>query len=161
MTLQVIRPLQTDASMQAPAARAQTCRRAYARLMNQLALLLLTFMLTPAHAETFDDRVRMAKEAELADAYKAYQQVMLSAIAAHLASALKECFAKVDRAQTDSFILVSDVTREGTARSVEVSPATNIASCFGESFQSARFPLPPEFPGRDGFPIVIELRLKP
>jgi hypothetical protein len=90
--------------------------------MKQLALLFLTFMLTGAHAETFDDRVRMAKEAELADAYKPYQQVMLSAIAAHLASALKECFAKVDRPQADTFVLVSDVTREGTARSIEVSP---------------------------------------
>lgn len=130
-------------------------------LMKRLALFFLTFMLTGAHAETFDDRVRMANDAEQSDVYKPYQQLMIRAVATHLASALKECFAKVDRPQTDTFILVSDVTREGLTRSIEVSPATNIATCFGESFQSARLPPPPEFPGRDGFPIVIELQLKP
>jgi hypothetical protein len=83
-----------------------------------------------AWSQVFEDRVRIAKAAEDTEPYKSYP-----------------------------FVLVAEITREGKATAVEVRPSTNISRCFAEGVRTGVFPKPPEYPGREGFPIVLNMTI--
>ena len=116
---------------------------------------------TLAYSETFEERVRIAKAAESADAYKPYQQVMYRGIGDHLAQTMRACFAKAEKPQTDAFVLVADVANDGKAQSIEVKPSTNISTCFADGVGNVSFPKPPTYLERKAFPIVIEMKITP
>ena len=129
-----------------------------------MRILILVFMLCPvsaASAETFEERVELARTAEQSEDTKPYPKQMFDAIGPHLATVMKSCFASIKNPETEPFILVADVTPEGMAHAVEVMPSTNVAACFAEGFASAKFPPPPRFRGRSRFPMFIEMRIKP
>ena len=125
--------------------------------------ILFIWLLWPGYgaAESFDERFKVAKAAETAEPYKPYQRVMYQAIGNHLANTMRSCFAKTEKPQTDAFVLLVDIDDGGAARAIEVKPKTNIALCFAEGVKSAPFPKPPTYPGRDAFPITIEMKITP
>ena len=125
--------------------------------------LLLVWMVWPAlaFAEAFDDRFKLAKDAETSETYKPYQRVMYQSIGNHLANTMRSCFGKTEKPETNAFVLLADVDAGGTARAIDVRPKTSIAICFAQGVATAPFPTPPAFPGRDAFPIVIEMKITP
>jgi hypothetical protein len=127
------------------------------------AVIAISMCVLPSYAyvETFAERVRLAKAAETAEAYKSYQPVFLRGISDPMAQIMRACFAKTEKPHADSFVLVADITREGKAQAVEVKPTTNIATCFAAGMSKASFPQPPAYPGRQGFPIAIEMKIYP
>ena len=129
--------------------------------MKLAALLLLAVISMSAHAASFDDRVRIGKEIGNMAVYQPYQKTMYQSITNHLTNTIKRCFEETRNPQTEAFTLVADITSEGTARSVEIRPETNIARCFAKGFGEASFPQPPAVPGHDAFPIVIDLNMGP
>ena len=124
-------------------------------------IIALVCCLVPSIAlgDSFDHRVRIAEEAESADQYKWYQKEMYAEIGQHLANTMRSCFETVADPQTDTFFLVATVTGAGKADEIEVRPSTNIARCFAEGVEKATFPKPPVYPGENGFPIVIEMKI--
>ncbi len=124
-------------------------------------IVALACCLIPSMAlgDSFDDRVRIAEEAEEADQYKWYQKEMYSEIGQHLANTMRNCFETVEDPKTDTFFLVASVTDAGKASRIIVRPSTNIARCFAAGVEKATFPKPPVYPGEDGFPIVIEMKI--
>lgn len=129
--------------------------------MRPLCLILIFATCIAAHAQTFEDRVRFAKEIEASDLYKAYQRVMYQRVGQHLANTMKTCFETIANPRADAFTLIADVTSTGRLRAIEVRPDTNIAKCFTEGVVAAAFPPPPAIPARDAFPIVIDMKMKP
>jgi hypothetical protein len=129
--------------------------------MKTAALLLLSVISTSAHAASFDGPVRVAKDIETMEAYKPYQRIMYQGIGNHLANTMKGCMDAVENPQTGAFTSVADVMSDGVARSIQTKPETNISRCFAKGLGSASFPQPPAVPGRDGFPIVIDMRIEP
>jgi len=129
--------------------------------MRILIPILLLCLVSTASAETFEERVELARAAEKAADTKPYQKQMFDAIGPHLAAAMKSCFGSIKNPETEPFTLVADVTPEGRADAVDVKPNTNIAACFAKGFMSANFPPPPRFRDRSRFPMFIEMRIKP
>jgi hypothetical protein len=127
------------------------------------AVIAISMCVLPsyAYAETFAERVRLAKAAETAEAYKSYQPVFLRGISDPMAQIMRACFAKTEKPHADSFVLVADITREGKAQATEVKPTTNIATCFAAGMSKVSFPQPPVYSGRQGFPIAIEMKISP
>jgi hypothetical protein len=129
--------------------------------MRILVLILLLCLVSTAFAETFEERVELARAAENAAETKPYQKQMFDAIGPHLSTVMKSCFASIKNPETEPFTLVADVTPQGVADAVEVKPNTNIAACFAKGFASANFPPPPQFRGRSRYPMFIDMRIKP
>jgi hypothetical protein len=114
-----------------------------------------------AHAESFDDRTRLGKTAEVTEGFKEYQSVMYTQVGEYFASTLRACFDKTTKPELDTFVLVADIFQNGKAQAVEVKPATNIAKCFAEGFSKGKFPTPPRYPNRKGFPVTMETQIAP
>ena len=123
--------------------------------------ILLALLATSAQAASFDDRVRIGRETGKMEAYQQYQKTMYESITPHLGTTMKGCFETIRDPETGAFTLVADITSEGTARSIEIRPETNIARCFARGFGEASFPRPPAVPGHDAFPLVIDLNMNP
>jgi hypothetical protein len=113
-----------------------------------------------AGAQTFEERVELAKTAERSVDTWFYEKVMFDAVGAHLATTMRACFAQSTNPQTDPFVLVAGLSPEGKAVNVEVRPATEVAVCFSEGFSTTTFPIPPKVQGQASFPVVIEMRIK-
>lgn len=128
--------------------------------MRSKVITIFCFLPPIAFGDTFDDRVRIAEEAELADGYKWYQQEMYSEIGQHLANTMRGCFETIEDPETDTFYLVASVSDTGVANRIEVRPSTNISRCFAEGVEKAAFPKPPDFPDEGGFPVVIEMKME-
>jgi hypothetical protein len=129
--------------------------------MKKIVAVLITMSPMLGWSQTFEERVRIAKAAEGAEPYKSYQTVMFGGVGNYLATTMKTCFNTIKEPKSDSFVLVAELTRDGKATAVEVTPLTNISNCFAEGVRTAVFPKPPEYPGRKGFPIVLEMAIKP
>lgn len=114
-----------------------------------------------ASAETFEERVDRAKNAEKTEMYTQYEASMFNVIGDHLASTMRTCFATVENPNDLAFTLVADIQRAGNPSNVEVSPITNISLCFAEGFKQAMFPEPPYYPGDKGLPITIHMKIVP
>ena len=129
--------------------------------MKLSAILLFAVISMSAHGATFDERVRLGQEIGKMEVYQPYQKTMYQSITNHLTNTMKRCFEETRNPETEAFTLVAEITSEGTARSIEIRPETNIARCFAKGFGEAAFPRPPAVPSRDTFPIVIDLNMGP
>ena len=110
--------------------------------------------------EPFEARVALGKAAEQRVEFKAYGAEFDQKVGDHFARTMQSCFAAVRAPETDTFVLVADITREGKATSIEVRPTTNIALCFAGGFASAEFPPPPVHPDRHAYPVTIEMHIR-
>ena len=113
-----------------------------------------------ANAQTFEERIELAKAAERSVDTWFYEKVMFDAVGTHLATTMRACFAQAANPQTDPFVLVADLSPENKALNVEVRPPTEVAVCFSEGFATTAFPIPPRFQDQANFPVVIEMRIK-
>ena len=59
----------------------------------------------------------------------------------------------------EDFTLVAELASDGSPTEVALRPETNIAKCVSARFVKLRFPSPPEYPGRRGFPIVLDMHI--
>ena len=112
-------------------------------------------------SESFENRVAIAKQAEDDKTYKSYLPTMYDAVGQELASAMQACFKEIPDGSSDPFVFITDIDRSGVAQAAEVKPATTIATCFQRRVSALKFPKPPDYPGRAGFPIVIEMSIRP
>ena len=128
--------------------------------MRPSICLFLWIASLSANAQTFEERIELAKAAERNVDTWFYERVMFDAVGAHLATTMRACFAQSTNPQTDPFVLVADLSPEGKAVNVEVRPPTEVAVCFSEGFATTAFPVPPKFQGQANFPVVIEMRIK-
>jgi hypothetical protein len=107
----------------------------------------------------FDTRVELGEAAERNEEFRSFHAAVERAAGDHLAETMRSCFATGQNPNTAAFVLVADIGAEGTAKAIEVRPATNIARCFAAGFATARFPVPPPHAGHDGFPVTIKMRI--
>jgi hypothetical protein len=129
-------------------------------MKRSVALIFLAFA-SLAHAEPFDIRVQLGKAAEQNAEFKAYQPAMFAQVGDHLAYTMRSCFETIQKPETEPFVLVADINTEGKAVAIDVKPTTNIAKCFSAGFAAAQYPQPPQYPGRKGFPVTLEMRITP
>jgi hypothetical protein len=127
--------------------------------MNWKILLLILLVPTVCQAETFEERVKLAKAAQQDDAYKRYVERMYENVNQGVVAVMHACFTDVKKAQ--AFKLVADITGPGKLQAVEVKPATTAAKCFADGVREILFPTPPRYPQRKGFPIVMEMNIAP
>lgn len=130
--------------------------------MKRIALLCLVAFSALAHAAPadpvlFDERVRLAKQAEDDEQFKAYPHALYRQARRHVANAMRSCIAASPRPKSRSFVLVADITAQGRADAVAVKPDNAVARCFAARFAAASYPQPPAYPGRDGFPVTLRV----
>lgn len=127
-----------------------------------LVLLALLFPLQAlAHKQSFDDRVRQAKQMEDTPDGKAYQMILWEQAGDYTAKAMQHCFPKGAQLDTHTFTLVGDVGGDAHLHAVEVRPATSMSRCFSDSFSHAPFPKVPDAFMRTGLPLEIDVKVKP
>jgi hypothetical protein len=110
--------------------------------------------------EPFDVRVELGRAAEEKEEFRSYHSAMTRRVGDRYAATMRSCFATVQEPQSDRFTLVGDITSKGELNAVEVRPVTNIASCFAAGLKTISFPKPPHYPGRSGFPMTIDMRIR-
>ncbi len=130
------------------------------RKIATFALLLLLGS-NAFSAESFAVRVALAKDAEGREEFKTYQPAMFAQAGEHLANTIRSCFDTTPTPDTNAFVLIADIGPDGKAQAVEVEPRTNIANCFAAGFAAAEFPIAPTYQNRAGFPVVLEMIIKP
>lgn len=129
------------------------------KLALLFVLLVCAALVHAAPGETFDEHVALARKAEADPALKEYPAIMIKGTRRHLARTMRTCAALKPSPEIKAFTLVADITPEGKPVAVEVQPATNVAECFASGFVKADFPKPPSYPGREGFPVTMKLRI--
>ncbi|WP_019142544.1 hypothetical protein [Noviherbaspirillum massiliense] len=128
--------------------------------MKRTAPLLLFLLISLAHAETVEERVKLAREAEAAPELKQYPAALFRKGGRRFARTMRSCARLKPAPEHKAFVLVADITPEGKASAVAVEPATNVAECFAEGFAAGTYPKPPAYPGREGFPVTMKLRIE-
>jgi hypothetical protein len=113
----------------------------------------------PIQAETFDDRIVLAKEAEENHEFRNYRAAVLKRNSRHLARTMRTCIAKSPKPESKTFVLVADITADGKADAVAVKPDNEVANCFASGFTSVSYPKPPQYPKRQAFPVMIKVRV--
>lgn len=131
-------------------------------MMKTAVLLFLTAIHAPLLAQAdvsaeFDERVRIAKEAESDERFHPYPSLMYQHARRYLARAMRQCKAVSPKASGSSFVVVADIDRHGRTERVEVKPASPAARCFAARFSSAIYLEPPAYPGRAGFPVTMKI----
>lgn len=130
--------------------------------MMPIAFLLLLPLALPASAapaETFDDRVGLARRAEADPDMQAYPAAFVRHARRHLARTMRSCAASTATTGAQPFTLIADIGGDGKAAAVEVNSESDAAACFASGFTSATFPKPPDYPGRAGFPVMMKVRI--
>jgi hypothetical protein len=113
----------------------------------------------PTAAEAFEDRVRIAKDAEEDEQFNNYRSAVLKRNSRHLARTMRTCIAKSPKPASKTFVLVADIKADGKADAVAVKPDNEVANCFASGFSSVSYPKPPQYPKRDGFPVMMKVRV--
>jgi hypothetical protein len=113
----------------------------------------------PIQAETFDDRLLLAKEAEEDHEFRNYRAAILKRNSRHLTRTMRTCIAKSPKPESKTFVLIADITADGKADAVAVKPDNEVANCFASGFSSVSYPKPPKFRKRDGFPVMMKVRV--
>jgi hypothetical protein len=113
----------------------------------------------PAATEAFEDRVRLAKEAEEDELFKTYRSRLLKRNSRHLARTMRSCIARSPKPDAKAFVLVADIRADGKADAIAVKPQNEVASCFASGFSSVAYPRPPQFPKREAFPVTMKVRV--
>lgn len=109
----------------------------------------------------FEERVKLAKEAETDDKLRNYPHAMFKRAGRHISRSMRSCIAHSPKPEAKAFVLVADINQEGKADAVEVSPDNEVSRCFAERFSSATYPKPPAYEGRNGFPVTLKVRVAP
>lgn len=112
-------------------------------------------------AGAFEDRVQLAKDAEGDEQYKSYRSALQKRNSRHFARAIHTCIARSPKPAAKTFVLVADITAKGEAAAVAVKPDNQVANCFASRFTALSFPKPPRHPGRNGFPVMMKVRVIP
>jgi len=109
---------------------------------------------------TFAERVSRAKEIEQEESTQKYFKERMSPVAGPvIAEAIRMC-TNHPCANTDPFVMVADITQEGTLTQVDFEPKTDSSECFANAVVRFRFPEPPT--GANGtLPVVIEMKIAP
>lgn len=115
----------------------------------------------PADPVRFEERVRLAKDAQDDEQYKPYPNALFRHAGRHLARTMRACIARSPKPKGKAFALVADINAQGRAEAVEVLPENAVSRCFASRFSSAAYPLPPAYAGRDGFPVTLKVRVSP
>lgn len=115
----------------------------------------------PGDLSPFETRVQLAKEAELDDQYKPYPSVMHKRTGKHLARTMRSCIAASPRPVEKAFVLVADINSRGRASAVVVQPENEVAKCFADGFSSIKYPGPPAYGRRPGFPVTMKIQVLP
>ena len=121
-------------------------------------VLLLTLITTSAPAENFAARVDAGKIALAGAEGQSYETSFGPAIR----KALLPCAAMNSTSQTNGgkFTFVADVSRSGSASSIEVDPVTSVSRCFAQHFAGAQLPPPPRMRNRSSmFPVTDTITL--
>lgn len=113
----------------------------------------------PVPLTPFEARVRLAKEAEENEQFKMYRLAVHRKTGRYLVRTMRSCIAALPKPQQKSFVLIADITPTGKAAAVEVKPDNEVARCYASGFAAASFPRPPAYPGRQGFPVMMKIRV--
>jgi hypothetical protein len=114
---------------------------------------------SPIGTGAFDDRVLLAKDAEEDEQFKDYRSAVLKRNSRHFARTMRTCIARSPKPVSKTFVLVADITAEGKAAAVAVKPDNEVANCFASGFSSISYPKPPRYPNREGFPVMMKVRV--
>jgi hypothetical protein len=115
-----------------------------------------------AHAaDSFEERVAIAKKLQESDVGKAYEKVLIKAIGSYVATSMQQCFPAGVRADTDRFVLVADLLANQSLGRIEVRPDTKMTRCFAEKLAGAPFPRPPDHAEKDCIQIFFDIKITP
>lgn len=109
----------------------------------------------------FEERIKLAKEAETDDKLRNYPHAMFKRAGRHISRSMRSCIARSPKPEAKAFVLVADITPQGKADAVEVSPDNEVSRCFADKFSSTSYPKPPAYEGRNGFPVTLKVRVTP
>jgi hypothetical protein len=110
-----------------------------------------------AQAETFDDRLMLAKQAEDDPGVKYYQREMFDKLGTDFGTVIATCWDSYKSPKPQRFILIGDISPTGQPFNIEVRPNIKFAQCFGKGIAPLAFPKPPAFQNRAGFPFFFDL----
>jgi len=137
--------------------------------MKRIILLSFAAFASMAHAEPlqsepvqlapFDARVQLAIAAESDERFKTYRPAMLRRNGRYLARTMRSCIAASPKPEKKTVTLVADINAEGKATGIEVKPENAVAGCYASGFAAASYPKPPAYPGREGFPVTMKIRV--
>jgi hypothetical protein len=113
----------------------------------------------PLGSESFEDRVLLAKDAEEDAQFKDYRSAVLKRNRRHFARTMRTCIARSPKPAAKTFVLVADITAAGKAAAVAVKPENEVANCYASGFSSVSYPKPPQYPNREGFPVMMKVRV--
>jgi hypothetical protein len=113
----------------------------------------------PIQAEAFEDRVQIAKNVEDDEQFNNYRSAVHKKNSRHLARTMRNCIARSPKPVAKTFVLVADISADGKANAVAVKPDNEVANCFASGFASVSYPKPPRYLKRDGFPLMMKVRV--
>ena len=108
----------------------------------------------------FEERLKLARAAEVSPAMKGYFQELGKAIEPYLRGGVQNCLSKLKEPDLTTFIIVADVTVTGGSSKIEVRPHTNMSDCFARSFEFVKLPKLAPHTKEPTLPIFFEIRLK-
>lgn len=127
------------------------------------AIVLLVIVVGTASANdlpTFAERVSRAKEIEQQEAPQKYLKESMSPVAGPaITEAIRVC-TNHPCANTDPFVVVADITPEGTLSQIDFEPKTDSSECFANALARVRLPVPPTA-ANGTLPIVIDIKITP
>lgn len=127
------------------------------------AIVLLVTLVGTATANdlpAFAERVSRAKEIEKQEATQQYLKERMSQVAGPVITEAIRICTNHPCASTDPFVVVADITQEGTLSHVDFEPKTDSSECFANALARVRLPVPPTGAG-SSLPIVIEIKITP
>lgn len=110
---------------------------------------------------SFAGRASVADQLAATPQGNAYRADMYRFLGARHSKTMRDCFVSTTDPWTANFEFVAYVLPSGILTELVVQPETNIASCFTSGLVSYTFPKPPKLEEGDGYPIHMEIRLKP
>lgn len=133
-------------------------------MLTKFSLLVFLAVTAAAHAAPaepllFDERVQLAKQAQDDERYKAYPHAMFKRAGRHIARTMRSCISASPKPASDAFVLVADINAAGKPKAVQVKPDNRVARCFAKRFSAASYLKPPEYAGREGFPVTLRISL--
>ncbi|OWW21033.1 hypothetical protein AYR66_17685 [Noviherbaspirillum denitrificans] len=106
--------------------------------------------------DSFRERVLLARDAQDDEQFHSYTEQMAREAGQHFAHTMRKCWTQSQR-DPKPFVLVADIGADGRPHDVAVKPAHGAARCFASGFAAVRYLPPPEYPDRDGFPVMVRI----
>lgn len=133
-------------------------------MQRELLILAIVVATSAASAQSssvspFTERIERARRAEVEQSTRDYlDRHIFPAMSSSMSRAMKTCLDKPD-ASTAKFVLVADITPQGTTAHVDYMPPTNTAECFAAAFRRLRIAPPPQVLGSSTLPVFFEMTL--